>query len=237
MWALTQSIYIVAKLAYILSENPIDLITDLPTLRSFLIQIRTGQMLLLQLISGFLIAIFAQLFTDRNGFKFILAFSALALTPPAFTGHSGSEKFHWIAVSSWAIHILAVSFWSAAVSALVIIRFKSQDWMSHFKAINRISLFSFIGVLLSGIINSWVRIPDWNSLLESQYGQLILAKSALLFSLFVFGAWYRTKASQNQLEESLTFFRIISLEIFLLGLVIMFGVVLSGTKLPVIFPG
>jgi putative copper resistance protein D len=235
LWAICIAIFAIGKLAYILDSDLSEVISNFTVLRSFLIQVRMGQMLLLQFVIALLIVLMSQIVRTRNQFKLLGFMMLIGITPPALTGHSGNTSQHELAVGSWAVHIVSISVWCALVLALLFLVLVDQKGaIANVANVSRISLFCFAGTLLSGTINAWVRIPDISSLLSSTYGRILIAKSACFLIIGSLAVIYRTKILPKGEIYSNLFLRLLAIEVALMGLAIMFGVVLSETKFPIV---
>lgn len=222
------------KLADIFAGTLGDLFTNPRTLASFFLQVRLGQVFLCQIIAGLLIAAAGQLAQTKRHFQFILFFALLSLLPAALTGHSGGLQFHQLAVVSWAVHIASISLWTAGVLSLLYIALNANENLQRgFGFISRMNFVCYFFVVSSGAINAWLRIPAWSSLVDSPYGRLLVAKFVIFVVLGFFGALIRIRFGEG-LTKNIS--RTLSLDLFLMGLAIMLGVLLSSTKFPIGIP-
>lgn len=206
-------------------------------LRSFLIQVRTGQIMLAQTFAGIIIAIWAQLIRDRVGARVLTLFAVLALLPPALGGHSGSNSQHQLAITSWGVHILSVSLWVAGVLSLVIlIVLQNSEIFQAAKMFSPLALICFIGTVVSGVINASLRIDLAHELFSSRYGLILLSKIIIFIMLGGLGAFYRFRILNSfdtlSIRGVQLFTRLIGAELFLMSMAIMLAAVLSQTKFP-----
>lgn len=223
------------KLAYILDSNVPSVLQDFAVIRSFLIQVRMGQMLLLQFVIAIFVALLSQLVRTKVHFRALFLIVVLGVIPPALTGHSGNTSRHELAVGSWAIHIVSISVWFALVAALLyLVLYDHNGAAASASIVSRISLICFIGTLLSGAVNAWVRIPDISSFITSTYGRILIAKIFCFLIIGIFAAIYRIKILPKQSFHSKLFLTLLAVEVALMGLAVMFGVVLSETKFPIV---
>lgn len=231
-WAVEILFYLVIKLADIFAGSIGDVMGNLVSLKSFITQVRTGQMIFAQAIAGFVIAIWAQWARTRIGFRVLTLFTVISLLPPALTGHSGALSLHQIAITSWGVHILAISLWCAGVGALVYTGLIHPDriFVVGMK-FSRLALFCFVATIISGVVNSYVRISFMSNLFSSTYGQLLLMKILITVTLGILGSYYRRRLFAERRRTEL-FLRLVSFELFLMALAVMLGVVLSGTAFP-----
>lgn len=235
LWALSTALYTISKLAYILIEDIPSVIGNFTIIRSFLVQVRMGQVLLLQFITAILIVIFSQLVRSKRGFRFLLLLVVVGILPSALTGHSGNTDWHELAVGSWAVHIFAVSIWVALVLALLYLAvFQVDSIPANIQVASRISLFCFIGVIISGVVNAAVRMPSVASVFNSTYGTILIVKTLLFLLIGLIAMYYRIRVIPHNLATSSIFFRLLILEVILMGMAMMVGVVLSETKFPIV---
>lgn len=120
--------------------------------------------------------------------------SIVTMMPLALTGHSSSGGAHDVATNSLILHLVSAAVWVGGLFALLA---HARRGGAHTGlAARRFSLtatVAFVTIGVSGVINSWVRVP-WDELFTSTYGQLVLAKAAALVILGVFGYAQRRAA-------------------------------------------
>ncbi|MFC9996984.1 cytochrome c oxidase assembly protein [Nocardia sp. NPDC127526] len=121
--------------------------------------------------------------------------SIICLMPVALTGHSSSGGAHDLATNSLILHLVAACFWVGGLFA--VLAYALRDGKYTALATRRFSLIatiSFVVIAASGVINSWVRLPQFGDLFSTTYGQLILAKTAALLVLGLIGYLQRQRA-------------------------------------------
>ena len=231
-WSVSTLFFLILKLATIFEGSINDVLTDLGILRTFIVEVRTGQAIFLQVLAGFIIAIWAQLATSHIGLRVLTLFTVISLLPPALTGHAGSSSLHQLAVTSWGLHIAAISLWSAGIASLIYSGFyEPEKIVNRGKKFSNFALLCFIVTIVSGVANSYVRISFFSNLLASTYGKLLVGKIFILLILMIFGAFYRKRIFSMPTHIQI-FHRLLSLELFMMALAIMLGVLLSSTSFP-----
>ncbi|WP_054813575.1 cytochrome c oxidase assembly protein [Nocardia arizonensis] len=120
--------------------------------------------------------------------------SIITMMPLALTGHSSAGGSHDIATNSLILHLVAAAVWVGGLFALLAYAIRGGAHTGL--AARRFSFtatvaFAVIGV--SGVINSWVRVP-LDDLFVTTYGRLVLAKAAALIVLGVIGYLQRRAA-------------------------------------------
>mgnify|MGYP003335484285 FL=1 len=232
IWSFSTLMYLILKLANIFEGSINDVLTDLGILRTFIVEVRTGQAIFLQVLAGFIIAIWAQLAKSHIGLRVLTLFTVISLLPPALTGHAGSSSLHQLAVTSWGLHIAAISLWSAGIASLIYSGFyEPEKIVNRGKKFSNFALLCFIVTIVSGVANSYVRISFFGNLLASTYGKLLVAKLFILLILMALGAFYRKRIFSTSTHIRI-FHRLLSFELFMMALAIMLGVLLSSTAFP-----
>jgi putative copper export protein len=231
-WSFSTLIFLIIKLANIFEGSINDVLTDLGILRTFVVEVRTGQAIFVQVLAGFVIAIWAQLAKSHIGLRVLTLFTVISILPPALTGHSGSSSLHQLAVTSWGLHIAAVSLWSAGIASLIYSGFyEPEKIVVRGKKFSNFALICFVATIMSGVANSYVRISFFGNLLASTYGKLLVGKLIILLILMAMGAFYRKRIFAMSTPIHI-FHRLLSLELFMMALAIMLGVLLSSTSFP-----
>jgi putative copper export protein len=231
-WSVSTLFFLILKLATIFEGSINDVLTDLGILRTFIVEVRTGQAIFVQVLAGFIIAIWAQLAKSHIGLRVLTLFTVISILPPALTGHSGSSSLHQLAVTSWGLHIAAVSLWSAGIASLIYSGFyEPEKIVVRGKKFSNFALICFVATIMSGVANSYVRISFFGNLLASTYGKLLVGKLIILLILMAMGAFYRKRIFAMSTPIHI-FHRLLSLELFMMALAIMLGVLLSSTSFP-----
>ncbi|MFQ6396857.1 cytochrome c oxidase assembly protein [Nocardia sp. KC 131] len=112
----------------------------------------------------------------------------LTMMPLALTGHSSSGGAHDLATNSLILHLVSAAVWVGGLFAVLAHAMRAGAHTDV--AARRFSItatIAFVTIGLSGVINSWVRVPTLGDLFSTTYGRLVLAKVAALVVLGVFG--------------------------------------------------
>ncbi|MEP6599647.1 MAG: CopD family protein [Actinomycetota bacterium] len=128
---------------------------------------------------------------------------ALALTW-AYSGHAGTTT-PAISVPSDVIHLAAVAVWVGGLLVLAIAVLPVAGARELRAALPRWSLVAMVSVLaliVSGIVQALLELDGWSRLVDTAYGQLLLAKTALLAVVLAVAGysrrwvqrWYATRA-------------------------------------------
>ncbi|WP_307806895.1 cytochrome c oxidase assembly protein [Naasia sp. SYSU D00057] len=122
------------------------------------------------------------------------AAAVAALLPLSLSGHAAGADEHGNAVSSMAIHLIAVTAWAGGLVGLVLLRRRIGDALGTVAA--RYSIlagWAFFAVAASGLVNAWLRLGSPADLVATGYGLLVTAKAVLLVALGVAGILHRRR--------------------------------------------
>ncbi|MBH0777078.1 cytochrome c oxidase assembly protein [Nocardia bovistercoris] len=120
--------------------------------------------------------------------------SVVTMMPLALTGHSSSGGSHDVATNSLILHLVAAAVWVGGLFA--VLAYAMRGGAHTGLAARRFSLVAtvaFVVIGVSGVINSWVRVPA-DELFDTTYGRLVLAKAAALLILGCVGFLQRRAA-------------------------------------------
>jgi cytochrome c oxidase assembly factor CtaG/putative copper export protein len=123
----------------------------------------------------------------------LLTLAAMAaLIPTALNGHSNSSADHETAVTSLGVHLLGASVWVGGLAALLLLgpRLSGPATSAAVKRYSAVAGWAFAAVALSGVINAWPRLGGWSGL-NTDYGLLVIGKTAALVLLGGAGYWHR----------------------------------------------
>lgn len=157
-------------------------------------QIDVAQAWRTTVVLALIVAIGARLALRWGWTPILLGGSILTMLPLALTGHSSSGGAHDLATNSLILHLIAVSVWVGGLFA--VLAYALRGGVHTGLAARRFSLtatVAFVVVAVSGVINSWVRLP-FSELFTSTYGRLILVKVLALAVLGVLGYRQRRAA-------------------------------------------
>ncbi|AKU19300.1 cytochrome C oxidase assembly protein [Luteipulveratus mongoliensis] len=175
----------------------------------------------------------------RNTQAWLFGLAVFAMLPLALAGHSAGSSSHDAAVNSLAVHLVGVTVWVGGLLALLVM------WPRLGKAAaitvqrySRVAIWCYVMVALSGILNAAIRLGGWDGL-TTEYGALVILKSALLVVLGGFGYLQRERvvarlhAQPADVPSKALFARLASVEVGLMGAAIGLGAALSRSQPPV----
>lgn len=194
--------------------------------------IELGISLALNLAAALAISILALSVSSLTATAFLAALGLASLIPLALIGHAAGTANHSLAVNSLGMHLVGIVIWVGGLVALFALRDQllGED-RPLAKRYSSLALVSFVVVAVSGLGSSYVRIPNLEGLL-TPYGLLLAIKVLLLVVLGGFGAMYRSKILA-ELTTKTSFFKLVLLELFLMGSALGMGTALARTAPPV----
>ncbi|WP_433726442.1 cytochrome c oxidase assembly protein [Nocardia sp. CA-129566] len=106
--------------------------------------------------------------------------AVVTMMPLALTGHSSAGGAHDLATNSLILHLVSAAVWVGGLFAVLAYAMRGGGHTDI--AARRFSLtatIAFVVIGVSGVINSWVRVP-WSDLFTTTYGRLVIAKACAL---------------------------------------------------------
>ena len=234
-WAVSALALIVLTVSDLLGF-PLDRL-GVPIVVSYATAISQGQALLLQAGLAAAVAVLARAGVSRGSVALATALAAVAVVPPAFTGHAAGAGNHQIAVSSLTLHILGTVFWVGGLAALLMIR-RARGLADAAGRYSRLALACFVAVTVSGVANAAVRLGTLAQLWQSRYGWLVLGKLAALLLLGLLGAVHRRRTLPRlRAGRRGAFTRLAAGELIVFSAAVGLAVALSRSPTPVADPG
>ena len=182
-----------------------------------------------------------------------LALSFVALVAMALNGHASGGADHMGAVNSLGLPLLGVCLWVGGILVLVWVGpllsressvVSRRGGTTHTEPLlavvlrrySAVALGCYALVLLSGIVNAAVRIGSWEQL-GSSYGVLALTKLMLTLLLglagFAHRQWLIPGVVDGSRSRTATLWRVIVVEVVLMGLLMGIATALGRTAPPV----
>jgi len=114
-----------------------------------------------------------------------LVLAAVYLASLAWAGHAaaGQGTGGWVQVISDVVHLLAAGAWLGALPGLVLLLDRAAEFDAAARATRRFSIVGMASVaalILTGFVNAWFLVGSVPALVGTPYGQLLLAKLALV---------------------------------------------------------
>jgi putative copper export protein len=170
----------------------------------FVTELAAGRAALVVLTASVLVALGARRCRTTLGAALFLAVSVAGLVVPAvLTGHSAAADDHALAVTNLSVHVVAASVWVGGLVSLLV-HGRDRDTLGPTAArLSSVALGCFLATGASGLLAAWLVLgsaPDGlSAALASGYGWLLIAKTAALTALGVFG-WHHRRRTLSRLR-------------------------------------
>ena len=197
----------------------------------FVTSIGLGQSLAMNVIAGAAVSTIAFVVVGLRSALIPTVIAFAGLFPLAVSGHASANTGHAMAVNSLGLHLVGVSVWVGGLMAAVALR--SADLDSNLLAARRYSDlagFAYFVIAVSGVAAASVRIYSFAEL-NTDYGHLVLLKSAILLGLGVLGAYYRRRIL-NRGALAKHFWSLVGCELALMGVAMGLATALAHTAPP-----
>ncbi|SER67532.1 cytochrome c oxidase assembly protein [Actinokineospora terrae] len=164
----------------------------------------------------------------------LFVIAVVGIVPVAVTGHSSSGGQHDMATNSLLFHLVAAALWVGGLVALLAHgRRRAEHLGLAATRFSRVALACWIVMAVSGVVNALVRLP-LDALFASWYGGLVLAKTAALLILGVFGYLQRERGVRAVVETGSggALARLAAVEVLIMLLTIGIAAALARTPPP-----
>ena len=197
----------------------------------FATQIELGTLLAANLVIAFVVSLSTIAFQGRRMLAINAALALAGLYPLAESGHASSDSGHALAVNSLLMHLAGVSVWVGGLVALYAMFNHGARTAILVSRYSTLALASFVLVAISGFTSGYIRLYSPEDIF-SPYGQLLLIKAGLLLVLGIFGARYRLGLIRKLESGTGGFWRLVLVELFIMGAAIGMASALGKTALP-----
>ena len=199
----------------------------------FATQIELGSLLAANVLIALVVSLSTMAFTGTRMVAVNAAIAAAGLYPLAESGHASSDVGHTIAVNSMLLHLVGISVWVGGLVALYSVFYANSERAGVLVSrYSTLALFAFILVAISGVTSGYIRLYEPSDLL-STYGLMLIGKSVLLIALGAFGALHRLKLVSEFTKTAKGFWKLVTLELTVMGLAMGLGTALALTPLPI----
>ncbi len=203
-------------------------------LAAFAVQTPIGRALTAVTVLTSAIVVCSRAVRSVAGSVALLALAAIAVVPPVFTGHTATGRYPHLATSALVLHVVPATLWAGGLLALALsARVPAGQLATAVSRFSPLAGACFAAVGLSGLLSAWVHLPDYASPTGSAYGQLILAKAAVLAGIGAAGWWHRRRSMPALRSGSRRRFAgVAAVEVVLFGTVVGLAIALSRTAPP-----
>lgn len=120
----------------------------------------------------------------------VLVFAAVALVLRPITGHMSQQAFGSVLAAG---HALAAAVWFGLLLALALVTRTRGEWAVVLPRYSAWALPALAVVTVTGVGNGLIRLGGLSPLIDTGYGRILLAKTALLAALLTLGWWWRRR--------------------------------------------
>ncbi|CAB4344671.1 unannotated protein [freshwater metagenome] len=202
-------------------------------IRSVLTQTEIGKIFLSQfIVLGIALLLANRMATSQQARTTLLVVLGANFIP-ALGGHSGLAKNHELAASTMAVHLLSLSIWVGTLIAMAMWFHKivaGRELAMH--RFSQVALFCYFAVVFSGVTNAWLRLGGFSDILNSRYGQMVVAKVLLSIAIGYLAFLNRRKSIRSATEIRFPT-RLVIGEIILISVTLGVAVVLARTGFPI----
>ena len=199
----------------------------------FATQIELGVLLAANTLIALVLSLTTMAFTGQRMVAVNAAIGLAGLYPLAESGHASSDAGHAVAVNSLLMHLVGISVWVGGLVALYAVFYANSERAGQLvMRYSTLALAAFILVAISGFTSGYIRLYSPADLL-SDYGLMLIGKAVLLVVLGVFGAMHRLKLAKEFAQKAKGFWKLVTLELTIMGLAMGLGTALARTPLPI----
>jgi len=236
VWALAGTAYLVTTYLAI-TGSPLSLDQTFgDQFYIFVTDIQLGQMLALNVLTAFALAVLILFVRKLFGAAACAAIGLAGLIPVALSGHAAGSASHAMAVNSLGLHLVGICIWVGGLVGLVIALNKLDEVEDRKTIITRYSSLALVGFLLvaiSGYSSAQIRIGSIENIFTTGYGQVALLKTVSLLALGFLGALHRRKVISNFKDKTKMFWNLIVVEVLIFGAAMGLGTALARTPTPI----
>ncbi len=128
-----------------------------------------------------------------------LAAALLALVFPAVTGHAGTSPDHQIAIMTIGAHVVTAALWVGGLAAVLVLVARHRVLLDAvLPRFSRLAGWCLGAVALTGVLNAMIQLGSWATLLSTDYGRIVLAKTACLVLLALLGNLARRRLAAGR---------------------------------------
>jgi putative copper resistance protein D len=200
----------------------------------FVTQVDLGRTLTSVVVLVAVATVLAMLVATPTGVAWTALVVLVALWQVASTGHAAGAANHELATESLLLHLVGAVIWVGALAGLAVLVVRlGADVTPAVARYSHVAGWCLAIVGASGLANAWVRVGDAAGL-ATRYGVLVVAKAALLVALGLLGlAHRRATIPKLRAGASWPFWRLVLVELVVMGAVSGVAVALSATAPPV----
>jgi cytochrome c oxidase assembly factor CtaG/putative copper export protein len=251
VWAVAAVLQLVLRYANISGTSPTSPAFG-QGLAQFVTELDLGRLYLAIIVVAAVTSALAMAVRGPVGALWTAALPVAALAMQSTTGHAAGAADHELAVGAMLLHLVGAAVWVGGLGALLVVVLTRGDGRSTERderggartAAAAVARFSpvagwcFVAVGVSGVLNAWLRMESLGDLLTA-YGVLLLVKAVLMVALGAFGfahrMWVVDRLARTDSAGAVRrlFWRLLAVELLVIGAVSGVAVALGSTAPPV----
>ncbi|MDO8106251.1 cytochrome c oxidase assembly protein [Isoptericola sp. b441] len=215
-----------------------------PELGVYVTSISLGKIGLGIVVVAALTSVLALLVTTPVGALWTALLALVALVLRAQTGHASGDTNHELAISTMFLHLLGAALWIGGLAALAFVaRRLGRDLAPAVARFSTLALWCYLGVGISGAVNAAMRMADLGQLVTTAYGRLVATKITIMVGLGLVGWLHRRRVVEALAARASVagasrrapwvFWRLVAVELVLMGAVSGVAVALASAEPPV----
>lgn len=200
---------------------------------SFVWELEVTRVLSISTGVALVVASGALLARTRPAFAWLSAVALGGIVIVALTGHSAGSASHEDAVNSLGVHLIGVTVWVGGLLAIALMQPRMGDDLGA--TVSRYSVVAgwcYAAVALTGLQQAVIRLGSFSGI-NSAYGAMLLAKTAIIIALGLIGWQHRRRVMATIGKSGNGFARLVLLELALMAGAVGLGAVLGRTPPPV----
>ncbi len=192
-WAAATAIHALLTLTQFVGTS-----VSISSLWIFVTDLAAGRAALVVLAASVAVALLAGRSRTAARAALLLAVAVAGLVVPVvLTGHSAAADDHVLAVTNLSVHVVAASVWVGGLLALLVHGRGRDDLAPAAARFSAVALACFLATGGSGLIAAWLVLgasaDGVSGALGTGYGWLLIAKTAALTALGLFGWQHRRR--------------------------------------------
>jgi copper transport protein len=156
-------------------------------------------------------------FYGRRGWATVTAAAGLAIVADVGTGHAAADPLWIVQIAAQAMHGIGAAAWVGGLAGLLLILRTAPDG-ERLETARRFSSWAGVAlavVVLTGAVRGYAEIGTLDALVDTDFGRVAIAKSALLVLLAGLGAFNRFFTLRSAARLAAAFRRVGGTEIVL----------------------
>lgn len=121
--------------------------------------------------------------------------ATVAVVAPALTGHTRAATPEVLVVGADMVHLLAAAIWLGGLVGLALtlpeLAGEGEAGAQVLARFSGIGAGVLVALLLTGLLQAWRIVGSWSSLVDSDYGRLLMVKVATVAVAVVMAGWNR----------------------------------------------